>query len=202
MDDCTHLTKDVDRESGRWHRRRRGRKGLAAMTGNRVPAVLRHRLEDDATFGLIELLDRERKDWSEQVLSVAADRFERQLTEDISGLRVEFRTALHDGLSAVRTELHDGLTAVRTELHDGLTAVRKELHDGLTAVRAEVLDGLTAVRTDVHGGVNSLRQEVNSLRQEMATTRVEMLKWSFLFWIGQVAAMAGLFAVMFKMTGR
>jgi hypothetical protein len=29
-----------------------------------------------------------------------------------------------------------------------------------------------------------------------------MLKRSFLFWIGQVAAMAGLFAVMLKMTGR
>jgi hypothetical protein len=74
------------------------------------------------------------------VLSVAADRFERRLTEEISGLRLEFREALHDGLSLVR--------------------------------------------------------------QELATTRVEMLKWSFLFWVGQVAAMAGLLALMFKLTGR
>jgi hypothetical protein len=110
------------------------------MAGSRVPAALRNRLEDDATFGLIELLDRERKDWSEQVLSVAADRFERQLSEELSGLRVEFRTVLHDG--------------------------------------------------------------VNSLRQEIATTRVEMLKWSFLFWIGQVAAMAGLVAIAFKLAVR
>ena len=121
------------------------------MAGSRVPAALRNRLEDDATFGLIELLDRERKDWSEQVLSVAADRFERQLSEELSGLRVEFRTVLHDGFTAVRTEMHDG---------------------------------------------------VNSLRQEIATTRVEMLKWSFLFWIGQVAAMAGLVAIAFKLTVR
>jgi hypothetical protein len=110
------------------------------MAGSRVPAALRNRLEDDATFGLIELLDKERKDWSEQVLSVAADRFERQLSEELSGLRVEFRTVLHDGFTAVR--------------------------------------------------------------QEIATTRVEMLKWSFLFWIGQVAAMAGLVAIAFKMTVR
>ena len=121
------------------------------MAGSRVPAALKNRLEDDATFGLIELLDRERKDWSEQVLNGAADRFERRLTEEISGLRVEFRTVLHDGLAGVRTQVHDG---------------------------------------------------VNSLCQEIATTRVEMLKWSFLFWIGQVAAMAGLFAVVFKITGR
>jgi hypothetical protein len=123
----------------------------ATMAGGRVPAALRDRLGDEATFGLIELLDAERKEWREQVLSVAADRFERRLTEEISGLRVEFRTVLHDGLAAVRTEMHDG---------------------------------------------------VNSLRQEIATTRVEMLKWSFLFWVGQIAAIAGLLAVMFRITGR
>jgi hypothetical protein len=106
------------------------------MPGSRVPAAFRNRLGDDATFGLIELLDTERKDWSEQVLNVAADRFERRLTEGTSSLRVELREVLHDGLLSVR--------------------------------------------------------------QELATTRVEMLKWSFLFWAGQVAAMAGLLAFMLR----
>jgi hypothetical protein len=105
-----------------------------------MPAALRSRLGDDATFGLIEVLDAERKDWSEQVVSVTADRFGRRLTEETSSLRLEVRAALHDGLLAVR--------------------------------------------------------------QELATTRVETLKWSFLFWVGQVAAMAGLLALMFKLTGR
>lgn len=101
-----------------------------------MPAALRNRLGDDTTFGLIELLDSERKDWSEQVLNVAADRFERRLTDEVSGLRLEFREALHEGLSSVR--------------------------------------------------------------QELATTRVEILRWSFLFWVGQVAAMAGLLAFMHR----
>jgi hypothetical protein len=83
------------------------------MAGGRVPAALRDRLGDEATFGLIELLDAERKEWREQVLSVAADRFERRLTEELSGLRVEFRTVLHDGLAAVRTEMHDGVNSHR-----------------------------------------------------------------------------------------
>ena len=106
------------------------------MASSRVPVALRGKLGDEATFGLIELLDSDRKDWSEQVVSVAADRFERRLTEEISGLRLEVREALHDGLTAVR--------------------------------------------------------------QELATTRVETLKWSFLFWVGQIAAMAGLLAFMLR----
>jgi hypothetical protein len=132
------------------------------MAGGRVPAALRDRLGDEATFGLIELLDAERQEWREQVLSVAADRFERRLTEEIAGLRVEFRTVLQDGLTAVRSEMRDGFNSLRQEMHSG----------------------------------------GNSLRQEIATTRVELLKWSFLFWVGQIAAMAGLFAMMFRMTGR
>jgi hypothetical protein len=99
---------------------------------SRIPAALRTRLGDDATFGAIELLDAERKDWSEQVLSVAADRFERRLTEEIAGLRVE----LHEGLASVR-------------------------HD-------------------------------------IATTRVDWVKWSFVFWTGHLAAMAGLLAFMLR----
>jgi hypothetical protein len=54
--------------------------------------------------------------------------------------------------------------------------------------------------------VSSLRLELHdglaAVRDEMATTRVELLKWSFAFWIGQVAAMAGLLAFMLRATGR
>lgn len=110
------------------------------MEALRVPRALRERLGQDATLGLVELLDVEKAKWSDQVLSVAADRFERRLVEELSMLRVD---------------------------------LRQELHNGLTAVR-----------------------------QELATVRVELLKWSFLFWVGQVAAIAGLLAYMLRASGR
>ena len=100
----------------------------------RIPAALRGRLEDDATFGLVELLDSERKDWSEHVLSVASDRFERRLAQELGAFKSDVSKALHDGLAGIR--------------------------------------------------------------QDTATARLEMLKWSFVFWIGQVAAVAGLLAFM------
>jgi hypothetical protein len=97
-----------------------------------VPPVLGERLGPRATEGLLELCDSSGAEWMERMLSVATDRFERRLTEELSTLRVEF----HQGLGAVR--------------------------------------------------------------QEVATSRVELLKWSFLFWVGQVAAIAGLLAFMVR----
>src|SRR5882724_3223939 len=84
-----------------------------AMASNRVPPELRERLGDEATLAFVELFESERAEWSQRVLSVAADRFERRLSEEISGVRVE--------LSAVRADI------VR-ELHAGLGSVRQELH--------------------------------------------------------------------------
>ena len=91
----------------------------------RIRAALRANLGDEGTFGLMEVLETERRDWSQQVLSTAADRFERRLAEQLSGLREQ-------------------------------------------------------------------------ITQELVTTRVDMLKWSFVFWIGQVAAMAALLTFMLR----
>gem|GEM_PF-825076 len=106
------------------------------MTGGRIPGPLRTRLGDDGTFGLVELLDSEKKNWSENVMLTASDRFERRLTQEVALLRQEFYKALQEGLAAIRAEL--------------------------------------------------------------ATTRVEIVRWSFVFWIGQVATTAALLAFMLR----
>jgi hypothetical protein len=100
----------------------------------RVSKAVRERLGDEGTFGLIEMFDAAHAAWSEQVLSLATDRFERRLIEEIAGLREEFHRTLQEGLADVR--------------------------------------------------------------REIATTRFDLLKWSFVFWIGQVTVVAGLLAYM------
>ena len=110
------------------------------MEAMRVPAAVEARLGREATLGLIDMFEDEIEKGREHVLKVAADRFERGLSEGLSTLRVD---------------------------------VHRELHEGL-------------------GGI----------RQEMATNRVELLKWSFLFWLGQIAAMAALLSYMLRATGR
>ena len=99
------------------------------MSAHHVSAALRERLGDQGAFGLLELLDAREIVWSDRVLSIAAERYERRLSEEIAGLRV---------------------------------ALTREIYD----------------------------------------LRAEALKWAFLFWVGQFAAVAGLLAFMFRVTGR
>jgi hypothetical protein len=42
----------------------------------------------------------------------------------------------------------------------------------------------------------TLAEEMSKLRLEMAALKVDLLKWNFLFWIGQLAAMTGILSLM------
>lgn len=74
--------------------------------------------------------------WTEHVLSIAAERFERRLAGEIAKLRVDLMQEMHAGFSAIR--------------------------------------------------------------KEMADQRVELLKWSLLFWIGQFAAFTAVLSFMLR----
>ena len=65
----------------------------------------------------------------------------------------------------------------------------------------EAADGLVVMFADAHRLATEsferrLATEISKLRLEIAELRFELLKWSFLFWIGQVAAVAGILALM------
>jgi hypothetical protein len=121
-------------------------KGDGTMDIGHVPAALVERLGVEATGGLVQLfneareaVDDQREEWSEQVLNLVAERFERRLVEEASKLRVE----MAQGFAAVR---HD-LSALELRLHKEIAA---------------------------------------------------SVRWSFLFWVGQVAAMTALLAFMLR----
>jgi hypothetical protein len=86
-----------------------------------VPPALAMRLGHDGTKELHEMLDAEQQTWSQQVLTVVTERFERRLLDECSKLRVE-----------------------------------------------------------------------------MARDRFELVKWMFLFWLGQVAAIAAMLNFMLR----
>jgi hypothetical protein len=104
-----------------------------------VRPALRERLGDTAAVDLINLFDRSRKEWRDDVLSVVSDRFERRLVEETSKLRID------------------------------------------------MVDGFAA-----------MRQDLAALRQDIAGQRFDILKWVFLFWVGQFFAIASLMMVMVR----
>ncbi len=76
--------------------------------------------------------------------------------------------------------LTEETSKLRVEMAQGFAALHQALAQGLAGVRGELAQGL------------------GSVRQEMAQHRVELLKWAFLFWAGQLFAVASLTALLIR----
>ena len=89
---------------------------------------------------------------------------------------------------------------LRSKLGDSASEGLNEmfsLYQQISSDRFErrLTEEIGALRLEMHQGFGGLRQE-------LATVRVELLKWSFLFWAGQLAAIAGLLSYMLPPAGR
>ncbi len=141
-----------------------------------VPAALAARLGPEATGGLLHVLDLAHSEWSDDVMSVAGERYERRVAEEGSSLRVQI--AQTGG--ALRTEIAQSEGRLKSEIGQLEINFRREL--------GRVEAGL---RQDFS------QMEIRVLR-EVGNRRFELLKWSFLFWIGQVVTMSAIIAVMLR----
>jgi len=72
----------------------------------------------------------------------------------------------------------------------------RRLVEEIATVRVEMARSEVSVREEIAQQGAKLRealaQQGAALRVEIATNRFELLKWSFLFWVGQVIAMAAM----------
>ena len=78
----------------------------------------------------------------------------------------------------------------------------RRLGEEIGALRLDMAKEFGAVRVDTAKEVAAVRVEMaamrTDLRSELATTRFSILKWSFLFWVGQLAAMTGIMALLLR----
>ena len=141
-----------------------------------VAPALQERLGPAATVGLLALFATARQEWTIDVTTAAVERFERRLGEEISAVRLE--------IAGLRKELQTSNASLREELRLSNAGLREELRLSNASLRQELRDGDAA------------------LRQDMSELKFDLLKWSFVFWVGQTFATAAVFATMFQLMNR
>ena len=151
------------------------------MDAAAVPFKLRERLGPEATGGLLHVLDVAQHEWRDDVLSLAAERFERRVVE---GTRPSRQKAVRGCGAKVAREG----TAERVGRWGRL---RQEMGQLEVRLRGELghVDG-------------RLRQDLSQMElritREIGNSRFDLLKWTFAFWIGQVVAMSAIMAAMLR----
>lgn len=102
------------------------------MDFQNVPEALREQLGPEATLGLLSVIESAGREWKDETMTAAAERFERRLVEESAKLRVD-----------------------------------------MAGIEGRLLAKISEVKSDV-------------------------LKWSFVFWMGQVITMTAIMSVLLR----
>lgn len=80
---------------------------------------------------------------------------------------------------------------------EGIKSQVKEALEDSKSVLATKED-LYAVRNELKGDIASVRKEIAASAVRMERIRADTIKWMFIFWAGQLAAIFGLLRVFFS----
>ncbi|MCQ3918163.1 MAG: hypothetical protein DPW20_12435 [Candidatus Brocadia sp.] len=91
----------------------------------------------------------------------------------------------------------DDIVKLREEVKDDITKLREEVKGDIAKLREEVKGDIAKLREEVKGDiVNKLwvgtNADINKLRNELANAKAEIIKWLFIFLIGQGVSIIGI----------
>jgi len=66
------------------------------------------------------------------------------------------------------------------------------------ATKADLHEAVAGLREEMHGIESNLRQEIEKARGEIQAVKVDLIKWSFAFWISSIAALSGIMFALLR----
>ncbi|MBF0538634.1 MAG: hypothetical protein HQL03_10325 [Nitrospirae bacterium] len=143
--------------------------------------LLKDKLGEEATVAVIDAFDEVTERAKNEV--VTKDYFELRLTEETGKLRFE--------INKLRTDLDARISHQDTKID--------KLRTDLDAKISHQDTKIDKLRTDLEAKIDKLRTDLEAkIDVKLSETKIEILKWTFLFWIGQLAAMVALFKFFAK----
>ncbi|MCL4848474.1 MAG: DUF1640 domain-containing protein [Acidobacteria bacterium] len=133
-----------------------------------------------------------------------------QLRQELAAQGAELRqemaalgSALRQELAAQGAELRQETAALGSALRQEMADLRSDVRQEMGELRSELRQEMGELRSEVREQVGDLRSDVRQelakqgadLRTEMASLRADLIKWAFVFWVGQVLATVGVLSL-------
>jgi predicted nucleic acid-binding Zn-ribbon protein len=113
--------------------------------------------------------------------------------EDLQRTEMGLREGLHQLEQTLREEMHQIDQALRGEIQQ----VREEMRQIDQALRGEIQQ----VREEMRQMDQALRQELHHLDQKIEGAKVDFIKWSFVFWVGNLGALSAIMFTLLRVWG-
>jgi bifunctional DNA-binding transcriptional regulator/antitoxin component of YhaV-PrlF toxin-antitoxin module len=137
-----------------------------------VPKPLREKLGDEASDALVSLINQAGNGYKTETVELVEERFERRVSEEVAKL-----------------ERH--ITEEVGKLDHRITEEVGKLDHRITEEVGKLDRRITEE-------VAKLNERMATLDVKLSETKADLLRWMFIFWVGQVGALLGILFAFFR----
>jgi len=148
-----------------------------------IPEALREKLGPDGARALAELLNEASVQTRGDVIEIAVSRFERRLAEEVGAVRAE--------IGGLRGELDSKIGGLRGDLDSKIAGLRGDLDSKIAGLRGDLDSKIGDLRADMSDRFGALEGRIGALEGRI-------IRWMFVFWIGQFGALLAIFFAFFR----
>ncbi len=165
------------------------------MTVIAIPKALRERLGEEGSQGLVDIISAIDERAREDSLRLLSERFERRLSEEIGKVN-ERITGLDEKITSLEERFERRLSEEIGKVNERITLEIGKINERITAEIGKLDERITIEIGKVNERITA---EIGGLRQDMERFRSELIKWMFIFWVGQIAVLGGLIVGIFNL---
>ncbi|MEO0268839.1 MAG: hypothetical protein ABIN73_03760 [candidate division WOR-3 bacterium] len=150
-----------------------------------IPKVLREKLGEDGVDALIELLNASNEKLKIDLIELQTEKYERRLTEEINKLRAE-------DISRLDKRITEEINKLKSE---DIARLDKRITEESARLDKRITEETAKIDKRITEEISKLRVEFN---EKISKTYANIIKWMFIFWVGQIGVMTIIFFTFLK----
>ncbi len=172
-----------------------------------VPKILRSKLGDDGAEALVEFFNEMQAANSpkEEIIEIVEEKFERRLAEELGKLRIEMaemKSELLDEMAKMKSELRDEMAEIKSELRNEIAEMKSEFRSEMAKTESGLRNEMAEMKSELRNEMGNMESRLNNkileLQADSAKKHADLIKWMFIFWVGQIGVFVGILLAFFK----
>lgn len=150
-----------------------------------LPEVLREKLGDDGAKALVRVINLSSRLGVRSETERWGERLERRVGET--------KADLQEQIARTKGELQEQIASTKAGLQEQVANTKADLEKQIVNVRTDLREQIGSTKTHLE---KEIAETGASLRVQMANVKADIIKWTFIFWVGQLAAIYTMLRLM------
>jgi gas vesicle protein len=170
-----------------------------------VEKPLKDRLGDEGVDSLIRLLNQSQQNQKQDLMVYLEEKYEHRLGEEIGAISITIAETekrldnrITEEIGKVNERLTEEIGKVNERLTEEIGKVNERLTEEIGKVNERLTEEIGKVNERITKEIADVKVEISNVRSDASKNHANLIKWMFIFWMGQVIALVGILFAFFK----